>query len=112
MGIKTNNAMKTHTPGPWTVRRLEAQLNEANVWQSPIGQSRADHRRLTAVAFGKTNYEAEANARLIAAAPELLEALIAIYKLAESENKKVESLLYSKFVSLSYKAIAKATENQ
>ena len=56
-----------HTPGPWSIR-------QESVWS--VG---TDHE-MTALVYGCTDTEEEANARLIAAAPDLLEAL----KLAQS----------------------------
>lgn len=63
-----------HTPGPWTLGRsgYNDNLQYRYVIQSPT--------RLVANAFGVADEpaeEAEANARLIAAAPELLAACLA-----------------------------------
>jgi len=51
-----------HTPGPWSIR-------QESVWS--VG---TDHE-MSALVYGCTDEEEEANAHLIAAAPDLLEAL-------------------------------------
>jgi len=62
------------TPGPWHV------VGRVNVQSGPIGFLAYVS---TAGARGRTIEEAEANARLIAAAPELLEALQALLHFTE-----------------------------
>lgn len=59
-----------HTPGPW---RAEWVPKGQRPWVGRIAEG-----RWAALACGKTDEEAEANARLIAAAPELLAALQAV----------------------------------
>ena len=71
--------MSKHTPGPWTVH-----FHDSQEWHITAlkGEPRLGHTEwhALAIAYGndKTPYEgrdiAEANARLIAAAPDLLEA--------------------------------------
>lgn len=65
---ETPTAQPQHTPGPWRVRGKTFNLQIAIV--GPSGELSDS----IAYAWGQ-NDEAEANARLIAAAPELLEAL-------------------------------------
>jgi hypothetical protein len=67
-----------HTPGPWK----EARINSLtiNVVPHSIHGFKAQvvgggDGQMVAHAFGKTSAEAEANAHLIAATPDLLEAL-------------------------------------
>ena len=87
---------KKHTPGPWEVRKTASgnpfiyagQLNVAGV---------------AMVRAGVDSATAEANARLIAAAPELLEALIQAVAWIEGEITAVNAL------SKAHAAIAKAT---
>ena len=60
-----------HTPGPWAVGSKSGHIETANAWRMSIAicynkDSKAD---------GVSKEEFEANARLIAAAPELLKAL-------------------------------------
>lgn len=56
-----------HTPGPWQVQK-EALPNR-------VGITATNGRFITWTMGGAPNSESEANARLIAAAPDLLEAL-------------------------------------
>ena len=61
-----------HTPGPWTMDGLAIdgadgyQVAEASAWDTPYDSLDG---------FARSHEEAEANARLIAAAPAMLEAL-------------------------------------
>ena len=68
--------MNTHTPGPWVVESLPDEGPSIHTGGSGIA------RRIAGVDVGgwkrTTLADAEANARLIAAAPDLLEALQAI----------------------------------
>lgn len=66
--------MSKHTPGPWlledrTVYALNSDSSPVNRFWSQVERGWADQRERTSFE------EAEANARLIAAAPDLLEAL-------------------------------------
>jgi hypothetical protein len=69
----TTTSKATHTAGPWKIGRTSKTHNapvrywETSVFNRIIG--------VTATGSGGTQEEAEANARLIAAAPEMLEAL-------------------------------------
>ena len=66
----------THTPGPWTWERARASLTFGTVPSdkhryaigTPLGEL------FSGVELGISSEEADANARLIAAAPDLLEA--------------------------------------
>ena len=55
-----------HTPGPWEIDHTYPEPNQRKI--QPKGQEAG-----IAVAFGDSESEAQANASLIAAAPELLE---------------------------------------
>lgn len=113
--------MSKHTPGPWAVQKAEDCLgrklddlvewvvtgNEHDLWISTGPTWDQDHSE-----------ESEANARLIAAAPELLEALVHMVKWhgkreLPTSDSKVESLLpidqQNDEVRLAMQAIAKAT---
>jgi hypothetical protein len=70
----TNDMSKElkHTPGPWSIR-------QESVWS--VG---TDHE-MTALVYGCTDEEEEANAHLIAAAPDLLGALKAMVDKFDSE---------------------------
>ena len=78
---------KTHTPGPWKVsRRFDIKQDVGpNVGGRYIGTTSANSP------FSSTVEEDEANARLIAAAPELLEALEAVVD-AYNEPDKVSMI--------------------
>lgn len=70
--------MSKHTPGPWMVDRTVA-LGAYGVWTDPQGE--ADHKmRMVCSVYGMNELdlpreERDANALLMAAAPDLLEAL-------------------------------------
>ena len=71
--------MSEYTPGPWYVKR--------NGVRSPVNSE--DGRHIAMINYSPMTIPDEmheANARLIVAAPDLLEALRAIYKEAFSEN--------------------------
>lgn len=80
-----------HTPGPWTVDRpsapkyatgINADGFQVVLWLPDPEKS------------SKTREELDANARLIAAAPEMLEALELVYRdlIANGENADAEQL--------------------
>lgn len=64
-----------HTPGPWSVSGPTANSHEIQINFTSTSQVAAIVNRNTYLS-GIGREEAEANARLMAAAPELLEALI------------------------------------
>ena len=91
-----------HTPGPWLVTDRATAPNKVIVHAQP--------RRIALCYLqGKAVYvdraEAEANAKLIAAAPELLEAMIKVYT-AKVETGKIGT----EEVSMMIAVIKKATE--
>lgn len=68
--------MKTkHTPGPWGLGLIDPQYNDIGAYQVAIVQSDETDKIIPGFAFGETKEICIANAKLIAAAPELLEAL-------------------------------------
>jgi hypothetical protein len=78
--------MNKHTPGPWSSR--------GRAIRGPHPKDPAGRARIVAKAIwdnGTYVDEAEANARLIAAAPELLEALEDLVCLAERAMRESES---------------------
>jgi len=95
----------THTPGPW-------QADEANcvfagdidgdpTWIANCANSQSSHRAPLA--------EAEANGRLIAAAPDLLETLeLLLYAIVEGHTSRPDKILQNNLVD-ARAAIAKAT---
>lgn len=69
-----------HTPGPWAVGYLD-QSGQRIVKQEHIEICTCWHHSV-----GSIEQEMEANARLIAAAPDLLEALEGLVKINEEHN--------------------------
>jgi hypothetical protein len=76
----------THTPGPWFAQDFSA-LNEGDVEASDFTVSCTTPDHITVAIMGKglrnKKDEWEANALLIAAAPELLEALESMVEMVE-----------------------------
>ena len=97
-----------HTPGPWHTRKPEE--SNGYVWINPIDGCCGE----IATAWPlTTDAEAEANARLMAAAPELLEAL---QEIADSDRYEITCLkddkpryAHGKYAEIALHAIAKAT---
>ena len=83
--------MGKYTPGPWKV----VQPKDVGLHHMPIfieGETREDDT-ICAMGAGIVHYaNAETNARLIAAAPDLLEAAKAMEQVLELYNNKEESL--------------------
>lgn len=69
-----------HTPAPWY---LKPDPHADNKWDMVVV---SDHRYIQCE--GRTAEEAQANARLIASAPELLEALEQILKCHDSQSEQ------------------------
>lgn len=77
-----------HTPGPWTLETVTTQCGICHkVGPFPWKHGKQNHACIYAdyPSDGPIEYELLANARLIAAAPDLLEALMAYHK-AYDEN--------------------------
>lgn len=90
-----------HTPGPWTLDTNPRNVHAQNYTQG--------HLYDIAIALGPLTAdrdEAEANARLIAAAPELLEVCQSLVKLNAATSGFVE---YVSLCRLLKTAVAKAT---
>jgi hypothetical protein len=94
--------MSKHTPGPWTQDKY-GDVTDAS------GQTiRVEGVALT----GRSTEESRANARLIAAAPELLEALQAMVKEFGFDVVHPQGLVHDEphAIRSAIKAIAKATD--
>ena len=102
-----------HTPGPWLIAKTDAAsfvyaLNDSGYnrfWAHVIGGKLRRGKSTSKV-------ETEANARLIAAAPDLLEALVAIdnaLRTAWSNGSLPDSVIPEKLAQQCSAAIAKAT---
>ena len=94
-----------HTPGPWlvqetTVYALNDERNPANRFTASVDSGWADEKcRIS-------RQEVEANARLIAAAPDLLESLTNLVGLAKLGAARLDK--YQAAMSAAEAAIAKA----
>jgi hypothetical protein len=99
-GGANTKARGTHTPGPWTPHSFSHGLKDV-----PI---RADNGRNVANVSNCDGRELVANSRLIAAAPELLEALT---RIAEELDTEFDSMEKHIAVKIARAAIAKATQS-
>lgn len=106
--------MSAHTPGPW-IRASASGLTRVNITnadQSRVIGSVIESRlsAATNAVFGETvpDLEGEANARLIVAAPELLDALQTFANATLTYNGHVIGLMHEDFERARV-AIAKAT---
>lgn len=99
--------MSKHTPGPWKAVRNSSFWEVVYPWPEQSIEDANKFSPSTAYAWGKSEEEKEANARLIAAAPELLAALQSIIAL---DDKVDPEGLFRGLESInSRSAIAKAT---
>ncbi len=89
--------MRKHTPGPWKARILREKVL--------IENDDGDGRKIIAEVFGNTNLDCNDNSILIAAAPEMLEALIEIQNRL---NKTEKGFINLGIPSICKKAISKA----
>ena len=64
---------RAHTPGPWKAHN--ARLVDSRIYKANVHMEKPENGLMPAAGYGHTPEQAEANARLIAAAPVLLEAL-------------------------------------
>ena len=93
-----------HTPGPWAYHNTPTPFIYVNAGGLPICQI------YTSTAHGQSMGEQFANARLIAAAPELLEALKACAAVCAGETTNKRGLISA--LEQARAAIAKATVEQ
>jgi len=113
---KTNQATHTHTPGPWKILPPQTPLDFVTKQTKRIGQAICSvEKAFTAICIhaepdgkpcpnvAELDGQGAANARLIAAAPELLEACKMIAKWLHSEELAPNRL------EVVLKAIEKAT---
>lgn len=94
--------MKTqHTPGPWTA--VQQYANRWNIETQPVNHVPAGIAIVctTVLEVGSNDKDTEANARLIAAAPDMLEALLSI----ENDDGRIPKTIWD----MRNAAIAKAT---
>jgi hypothetical protein len=100
-----------HTPRPWnfsqspSTRKKLSGIGGFGRWYKSVKNTKSIGGKIIATAWGDTKEEAEANAKLIAAAPELLEACIEFCRKVEcGEARSTRS--YNQMQA----AIKKATE--
>ncbi len=98
--------MSKHTPGPWRVWEVSEEH-----WNICETEDRARHSHFASVSVGNCWWdEGKANARLIAAAPELLEALKLLHD-ETADYVRVNNLgdpWHNQSMKLARAAIAKA----
>ncbi len=92
-----------HTARPWTVKKN----SDRNEWSHWIDANDENGVILVAGVINDADQDCDANARLIAAAPELLEALIEIIGMHDMID---EDSPYSDAFSKAESAIGKATQ--
>lgn len=81
--IKRGEALQGHTPGPWTVYTEPNCVDGNGEPIIPVHAPSGRHLQVVADTYGSTTETREANARLIATAPEMLEALRKIHDEAD-----------------------------
>ena len=93
--------MSAHTPGPWGL--------DGNLIEGPDGE-----RVACITAYSRRTPKQKANARLIAAAPDLLAALQALVAELDGPGKPYSSDSYAppQFIETARAAIAKATNRR
>jgi hypothetical protein len=97
--------MSKHTPGPWLIDEL-AETQEPDFYGAP-GDPNGYHAISTA-GWRMTGFIGDANAKLIAAVPELLEALQMLVQYSDFSNE-AEHADFSRQLEKSRAVIAKAT---
>ena len=110
--------MSGYTPGPWHLEKaigtgdvdcgwhVEPEVIDFRYRGMVASLSDAEHIK------GITKAERDANARLIAAAPDLLDALQALVDLADDADNEVDLWNYAAEFDAARAAIAKATGGQ
>ena len=79
------------TPGPWATKRISGAVHVYRLYKDGSGVT-GPHAKVSCDMPGQKDEE-DANARLIAAAPELLEAVSAFLCYVDSEDDDTESML-------------------
>ena len=95
-----------HTPGPWATHKTEDNGGNIPDRLEIVGPEEGRRRSLIASIYGFKMLEGQANARLIAAAPELFEALEAAYMVLGPQKSRFKD--YVDAVTLVRAALAKA----
>ncbi len=101
------SAKSKHTPGPWVLGALRREFRQINAVSCE--QPWEEFASVAVKLDGIPSKEGEANARLIAAAPDLLEALTLCLRFAETEANQEDACYDAKpAVEKARAAIAKA----
>lgn len=110
-----DNEKHSHTPGPWTLRKPTGSQRPDQKYDYGISAliPHLKEEKIIAETFGqvvsyKRDVESLANAHLIAAAPDLLEALEETILILEDEHETIECGDVFSISKTLYKAIAKA----
>lgn len=98
----------SHTPGPWSIYETAGNGGNIPARMEVVAPESERAKRLIANIYGFKLPEGRANARLIAAAPELLEALEAAYLVLTSQKTRE----YADAVTLARAALAKARADE
>jgi citrate lyase beta subunit len=113
MGEEAMSEMSRHTPGPWFLaEKVEGKHTVTNLRRIRSERERIEHGAVCEVYGIADGSEAHANARLIAAAPELLEALewcaetLAVFV---ADGSAAPESVIGKNLTTARAAIAKAT---
>ena len=86
----------SHTPGPWATHKTEGNGGNIPDRLEIVGPEEGRKRGLIASIYGFKLPEGQANARLIAAAPELYEALESLIDFLFHEKKNRQAILRAK----------------
>jgi hypothetical protein len=99
-----------HTPGPWRVYRQPSKTWQGMYSLHVLASDQTPAEMAAAIVHvAGTNPDDEANARLIAAAPEMLEALATLLGCAETDSMDDKSNVWRSAIIDARATIAKAT---
>ena len=96
--------MSEHTPGPWKIAEDGHYFGDSESTRAPLFVIQTDSRQIARTTLPADNQE-KANARLIAAAPDLLTAIVDLHEICGHWDIK-ETTIMNRVKA----AIAKATE--
>lgn len=99
-----------HTPGPWKVSAPGSFSSGINVHAGEANKGTATYIALAGERGTECEAESLANARLIAAAPMLLEALVVLVDHAQETHPHFESPRGQADIAAALAAIARATK--
>jgi len=103
--------MMTHTPGPWTVGDLINMGGYRDYYQISCSPEHGDLNIEISNPFGTELEETKANARLIAATPDLLAALERLVADVDAEEYINQTAHSTDDYDMAFAAIAKATQS-